>query len=361
MIQKSKAILCAVLIFIYFLAGCGDPKSKQNQENPIKADFFTIQQGMPNDFITSLAFFGGQIWAGTKSGLTKYDGVNWQIFVKKNTNSLGSDIIESLLVADNALWIATDKGVSRYDGNNWSGVLSGARARAVAVKGNQIAVATAHGVDYSTGNPFESFGKENGGLVYDEVKYVAFDPVKSNLWVGTQAGMALFNGGTFQNFTGPAKSVMGNSLIDVPPSPANCQLIGNNINCIIPYKTLLAIGTTSGLSITDMGNQWTNYTAPHKDWVQRGGKIIEEMVSGNCPLPANFISSLAATSGDSALFVGTNNGLALLKESTWVDLSSKLSQLKSVSITALAIEKDNLWVGTQKGLYRITGISTLLN
>ncbi len=350
------ALWCLVLSLA--VTGCGTKAAPTAGAVAPKIDLFAARDGLPHDSITALAVFGGQLWAGTKGGLTRYDGVNWQVYVTKNTNALGSNEITSLVSAGTYLLIGTDSGVSRYDGSNWSQVLSGSRARSVAAKDSQMAVATAHGLEYSTGGAFQAFGKENAGLTSDEATAVGFDG-KGSLWVGMQLGMGQLNSQMFVNHSGPAKTVMGNSLVDIKPNPATCQLIGNNITTIIPYKGMMAVGTTSGLSITDMGSSWTNYTAPHKEWVQRGNNIVEESMPGNSPMPGNLVTSLAPLPGDAGLVVGTNRGLAILRDTTWVDLAGKLGGIKAGPVTAVAVQGDQMWVGTQSGLYRVTGLNAL--
>ena len=360
--MKNRKRLLGLMAFAFIMTiitGCGTKKVEPKAEK-LEVVHFTRAQGLPEEDITTMAAFAGQIWVGTPKGLLCYDGVNWKIHVRKNTNVLGSDKIEKIKVSDRALWIATDNGACRYDGNNWGSVYTGGRARAVSGKGSDIAVATAHGVEYSSGGSFSPMGKSNAGLVYDEVTEVAFDS-ENRIWAGTRAGMAQLTSGVFQNFTGPAKSVMGSSLIDVPPSPSNCRLIGNNVKTIISYRDKLAIGTTSGLSITDMKNSWTNYFSIHKEWVQRAGKIVEDKVPGNSPLPGNIIYSLATTANDELLFIGTDKGLAILKDNTWIDIKKSFQRTVKGAITGLAILKDDLWIGTRSGIYLVKGITKLIS
>ena len=173
--------------------------------------------------------------------------------------------------------------------------------------------------------------------------------------------MAQFNGGIFQNHTGPQQQPMGTSLVDIPPNPPNCQLVGNNINVMIPFQGKLAIGTTSGLNVTDMAMNWQSFTAPHNEWVQRAGRILEEKRPGNSPLPGNSIQALALLPNGDGFFVGTNKGIALYRGGNWVDVAKVLADVPAGQvITALAIHKDDLWAGTQFGLLRIKGISSLL-
>ncbi|MBF0408345.1 MAG: hypothetical protein HQM10_13425 [Candidatus Riflebacteria bacterium] len=353
--KKSILLSLLLLSFILGIYGCGNKNVAQDVK--IKSEFFTTAKGLPGNSITALSYFGRELWAGTKSGLARHDGVQWQVHVKKNTNVLGSEIIEALYVGEDAIYVATDNGVCKYNGNNWASVLTGSRARSVAAKQGEVAMATAHGVDTSSGAGTVTYSKETAGLVNDEVNVVSYDST-GRLWAGTNAGMGVLSGSAFQNFTGPAKQIVGNSLVDVPPSPPNCQLSGNNILCIIKFKGLLAIGTTSGLTISDMSNQWSSFTAAHSDFVQKAGNIVQEQVSGNSPMPGNTVKALTGVS-DSILFIGTNKGLAVKKDNTWLDVSKHFSEISGKSITALAAQNDELWVGTQEGLYHFTGISAL--
>ncbi len=355
----SRLLLVGLLAVSLLLTACGGKPAAKSEAPAVKIEVFTAQKGLPNSDITALAVFGGQIWAGTRNGLTRFDGTNWQIHVKKNTNALPSNEIESLSALPDSLLIATENGAARYQSSGFSGLVSGLRVRSIAQNGPTIVLATAHGIEQSTGGPFQPYGKENASLVDDEVNVVAFDR-KGRIWAGTRVGMSMFQGAMFQNFSGPAKTIMGSSLVEIPPSPPNCQLIGNNIKCILPWKDRLVIGTTSGMTITDMENSYISYTAPHKEWVQRGAQIVEEPVAGNSPLPDNVINSFALSSDENTLYVGTRRGLGIFHNNAWVDLSGKLSELNGLSISALAIDRTTLWVGTPAGLLRVENIDSVL-
>ena len=358
LIRKATVLLILVAMIAGFV-GCSDSGPEKTQKPSILLERFDKSNGLPDSHITTMTVFNNQLWVGTaRSGLLSHDGTSWKVRNVNNTNVLGSNIIEVLKVAEGALWIGTDNGVCRYDGHSWASIVTGLRARCVAVRGSEIAIATAHGVDFSRGEPFRSLDRKSANLVNDEVQAVAYDS-QGRLWAGTMAGMGLLNGTTFNTYTGPQKTVMGSSLVDIPPSPPNCQLRGNNINVIVPFKGMLAIGTTSGLSITDMGNSWTNFTAPHREWVQRGGRIIEEQVSGNSPLKGNNITAFAVTPDDNGLFVGTNDGIGFYRGNAWVELGEYLPDFNPGRVTSLAVQDDKLWVGTENGLYRLSGTSML--
>ena len=358
--MRARNLLLTTLFlsFLLMFTGCGAPKTPAAPTRLV-VEHFNKTKGLPEEAITSLVVFANKVWAGSQKGLFTFDGVNWQIFQRKNTNVLGSDIIEDLKVYENVLWIATDNGACRFDGHNWASVFTGGRARSVIGKGSELAVATARGVVYSNGGEPTAMGKDNAGLVMDEVTQVMFD-AQGHLWAGTRAGMARLASGMFQNYTGPAKSVMGSSLIDVPASPSNCRLPGNNIKVILPMQNMLAIGTTSGLAVTDMGNTWNVYMAQHRDWVQRAGQIVEDLVPGNSPLPGNVINALAASSNGEMLFVGTDKGLAVLRGSEWLDVAALMPAVAKVGVTGLGWLNGDLWVATGDGIYQVKNVAGLI-
>jgi len=349
-------VLSVAVALTLAMAGCGSAP-KTVAPPPLKISKFTKTEGLGSDQITTLTVYNGQVWAGTKEGLSKYDGVNWQLFVRKNCNALVSNTIEELTVADNILWVATENGITKYDGQRWSSALVGQRARSVAARGNEAIAATASGIKKGADNNFTEFNKANAMLINDEVNVVAYD-TQNRVWVGTRAGMALFGGSSFNNYSGPAKTLMGSQLVDVPPNPPNCKLIGNFVTRILPYKNLLAVGTTSGLSLTDMDNQYINYFAEHKDFVSINLKIEQQTVPGNCPMPGNNVTALAKDPGENGLIVGTNKGLAILEgTTTWVTVDHP--ELPKTAITGLTVQGDALWIGTASGLYRASPLAAL--
>lgn len=357
--RRTELILLSLsLLTLIFCGGCG-AKKEEAKPKELKIEHFTRVKGLPEENITCMAGFANRVWAGSEKGLFTFDGVNWKQHVRQNTNVLGSDIIEDLKVNGNALWIATDNGAARYDGKSWSSVFTGGRARSAAGNSGQVAIATAHGVEFSSGGSFTAMGKNDAGLVSDEVTQVLYDS-RGQLWVGTRAGMARMTSNTFQNYTGPAKSIMGSSLIEIPPSPSNCRLVGNNVKVLHEYRGMVAVGTTSGLTISDFNSSYTSYFSAHKDWFQRQGKIVEERVDGNSPLPGNVICSLASTPGGEMLFVGTDKGLAILKDNNWLETSSLLKGLPKTTISGLAYVGSDLWIGTDSGIYQVKDIGSLM-
>ncbi len=348
-INKIVALfsICALIVF----PGCFG-KKKDNKPKVFSFETFHKDRGLPTEKITCLAALGDKIYAGSRKGLLIYDGVNWDIRNRKNTNSLGSDEIVSLQALNKYLWIATDNGACHYNGIAFESIYTGGRARAVTgMSSNQHAVGTAFGVLVNGSNNGASIGQH-------EISTMLYD--KGHLWIGTRnEGMFKLEGGARQ-YKGAAKTIMGSSLIDVPASPANCKLPGNLIKALVSYKGYIAVGTTGGLCITDFANHYDVYTAEHKEFFQRNGRIVEETVSGNSKIPGNKVFALATTDNDELLFVVTDLGLGILKDKEWLDVEKIIPGLPTMGLSSVAWNEGNLWLGTEEdGIIKVNKLSDL--
>ena len=117
----------------------------------------------------------GNIWIGTLSGLSRYDGTEFAKFTHED--GLADDCIESLCQDEAGnIWIGTHRGLSRYDGTS-----------------------------------FVNFTRDDG-LVNDGVRCILRDR-DGNIWIGTERGVSCYDGVAFTNFT--TESELGSRLISV--------------------------------------------------------------------------------------------------------------------------------------------------
>ena len=165
------------------------------------------------------------------------------------------------------------------------------------------------------------------------------------------------------SYSGPAKTLMGSSLQIIPAKPANCRLPENNIKSILPFENgNFAVGTTCGLCITDMQGKWDSYRNNYDDLFQNpmNGKIEKRQEQGNCNMPGNIINALAKTEHDELLFIGTDNGLAIMENGKLLDV--KISDLPESYIVGLAYLDGNLYVAYKSDeVYKVKNIGSLIN
>jgi signal transduction histidine kinase/CheY-like chemotaxis protein/ligand-binding sensor domain-containing protein len=80
------------------------------------AHTYGVESGMPHNVAATLAQTrDGYLWAGTESGLARFDGTRFVNFRVRNFPGLPHNLIRCLLADDDGtLWIGTPKGLSRW-------------------------------------------------------------------------------------------------------------------------------------------------------------------------------------------------------------------------------------------------------
>ncbi|MBI4851829.1 MAG: GAF domain-containing protein [Acidobacteria bacterium] len=164
---------------------------------------------------------------------------------------------------------------------------------------------------------FHSF-TDKDGLPQNSAMAITFDQ-KGYLWVGTQDGAAFYNGRKWTTVN--------------MPSPK----ISNSVSTILATKDGSLWFGTNGAGLAQLKND---------KW------LIHDKKSG--ALNGNIVKTLLETtsiSGESSIWVGTQNGLSYFEKGIWKTYTVKDSGLSSNDIEALAINKSNnrLWVGTHGG------------
>jgi ligand-binding sensor domain-containing protein len=80
---------------------------------------FTTIDGLVNDEVLSIAGDSdGNIWFGTKGGVSKYVNATWTSY-KKADGLAGNTVYAISLDPDGSVWFGTDKGVSHYSSGHW--------------------------------------------------------------------------------------------------------------------------------------------------------------------------------------------------------------------------------------------------
>jgi len=144
--------------------------------------------------IRSLAFASdGSLWAGTGSGVVRWDLATDTHIRYSTTDGLVSDDVTDLAFApDGTLWVAARGGVSHFDGTSWrafteaDGLISNiVYAIAVAPDGS-VWMGTPNGASHFNGAVWTSYTMADG-LADNVVWYVAVAP-DGNVWFSTHSG-----------------------------------------------------------------------------------------------------------------------------------------------------------------------------
>jgi ligand-binding sensor domain-containing protein len=311
-------------------------------QNPEWIVYNTENSELPANQVIELAFDPrGALWIGTRrGGLAKFDGETWNVYTQDNSG-LPSNTVKALAFDDRGdLWVGTGDGLSLFDGQRWSVFTTentdlpyhAIHALAVDPQG-PLWIGTGRFYDLGGGGlaklerkyfRWTVYTTDNSDLPGNQILALAID-AQGILWVGTEQGLAKFDGKTWTVYTSDNRALPGG------PVPAlACDAQGT-----------IWIGTGGGGVIRFDGTAWTVYTAK------------------NSELPSDTVNALAIDA-QGILWVGTEQGLAKFDGKTWTVYTSDNSGLPDHWVWALTPDiQGNLWIGTLSrgvAVYREGGV-----
>lgn len=211
-------------------------------------DNYSFVNGIYDSLITSITEDGnGNIWFGTKSGVVKYDGVDFENHTTKN--GLLDNAIQSIIKDEhsNDIWVGTQKGLNKISENGKvetfrvSDVQNGNKVGKLFVdeEGN-LWLGTTNGLYRFRDPAFAVFSDKDG--LKNPFVFPIFRDSKKNLWVGTfENGFYEYDGKIFRNFS------------------EKDGLIGTQMNAgIEDADGNIWMGTNKGVSVYD-GKSFKNF------------------------------------------------------------------------------------------------------
>jgi len=266
----------------------------------------SAENGLSSNSVLAIAQEkNGFLWFGTRSGLNRYDGRRFRLYLQnsKDSTSLSANNIMSLLSdSDNTLWVGSSGGLDRYD-------------------------STMDRFAHIRLGPNPSY---NINCLYQDRKGM--------LWVGTTEGLFSIDRKT--------KKVSRSFTMT-----GNDGIAGNDVRSIFEDRNnLLWIGTSKGL--TSM--QWK-----HNSYIFETFRH-QPAVPGS--LSSDYVTTIAEDN-KGRLWIGTqNNGLNLLvpgQHSFTHFLADKTSAgLVNNNVRKIMADRTGLlWIGTQEGLSLIDPVT----
>lgn len=130
-----------------------DGKSVKKITNRNTRRSSSVDDGLVSDYITCITFdeIRHKVWIGTNMGLSccDYEGQEWTRYVEGK--ELPNNVIRALAMDNSGnLWVGTPSGISVFDGENWKTInekngLLQASIHSIKVKGNVVWVGTVGG------------------------------------------------------------------------------------------------------------------------------------------------------------------------------------------------------------------------
>jgi diguanylate cyclase (GGDEF)-like protein len=198
-----------LLLSLVLVAGAG-PAAALDPHKAIPQfihDAWEIEDGLPQNSVADIVQDAeGYLWLATREGLVRFDGVQFTIFDKTNTDAIRSNAIRALYLDEqHVLWIGTYEGLVRREKDTFT--VLGREAgltdtRIWDVAGSPAAgiwVATEAGLYRLRDGAFTRFTTENG-LAGDDVRVVHAD-ADGQVWAGTMNGLSCLRDGVFRTYT----------------------------------------------------------------------------------------------------------------------------------------------------------------
>ena len=358
-----KRFWIPLLLGLASTAWCLDP------QKPISQYVHTVwgsEQGLPQNSIQALLQTrDGYLWIGTQEGLVRFNGVDFKVFDKANTEEIRHNDVRVLYEdRDGFLWVGTfGGGLVRYDKEKkkFTTVQRGLSNNSITAilqdhKGD-LWVGTTDGLNHLAGDQFVIFNRKNG-LSDNTIKALAED-AKGRLLVATRTGLDVMENG---RLTGPfPKWVPGKDLIASLLSGRDGKLwIGtqnHGLDVIDPTGLLRHYGTAQGLPDAPVrtifqDNQQTI-------WVGTQGGGLCRFLTGHF----DCYSTPQGLSGDTvetvmqdiegSLWVGTETGgMNRFKEGVLNNYGSELG-LRGSPRAFVEDPDGSLWIGTSTGLWHL--------
>ena len=274
---------------------------------------FGTDDGLGHPYAVSIAKQEDRLWIGTTGGVHAFDGERFSAIT--TANGLPNDKVHAVLAdREGGLWFGTDDGLSWYGGERFVSYttaegLPSNTVWAVAEADGTTWVGTANGLA-RLGHPRATTFTSADGLPHDLV--TALMPGEEGaLWVGTLAGLARFDGRRFEHVVAPG----------LPADAFVLALLRDRAGA-------LWIGTYEGLIRYD-GGTFTAYT----------------VADG---LPSDAVATLTETR-DGRIWIGTEAGIAVFDGGSF-DVLGEADGVRPGRVVALTEDDDGVvWFGTLFG------------
>lgn len=169
----TRGVLCLLVCWLTPALAL-DPERESHQH---LHDVWQIDDGLPQNGVAAIAQgHHGYLWLGTQEGLVRYDGQEFVVFDKYNTEAMLESQVRALAVGNQGeLWVGTEGGLLLYK----------------------------RGV-------FQAF-TEISGLPHHVITSIAIG-YDDSVWVGTPGGLARFGGGGTRNVWRTEDGLLSNDV-----------------------------------------------------------------------------------------------------------------------------------------------------
>jgi ligand-binding sensor domain-containing protein len=308
-----------------------------------------------NATVYALAFEGRYLWAGTESGLIKFDLEEDRIVGRYDKRSgLRSNVITTIKIDPQGnKWVGTHGGgLSKFDGKTWRTYLFPDLADPYVYdiafdRQDRMWVANWKGVSVFDGKRWRSYSEADG--LADKWVYAIGIDHKGTKWFGTERGVNSFDGKTWRTYNhdqglGADSKTIGEFERFKVHSIYHTQERGKSVEGYNPNFVLaIAIGPDDTKWFGTWGaglSRFDEKTRVFKNFTVKDG------------LAGNFISDLLFDK-QGRLWVTTDGGVSVLDKGRWQKFTTK-DGLVEDSVFAASLDRNGkLWFGAAGGISKL--------
>ncbi len=325
-------------------------------------DAWTTRDGLPHNLIHAIAQTpDGYLWFGTWEGLVRFNGREFKVYDRARVPELRDNGVRAIEVGrDGVLWVGTSRGgLARYDGRAWrtygraEGLPSLEILKLFEDDRGRLWIGTENrgAAVLSTDGSMRVYDR-NSGLPNDTAGAFAQD-VDGAIWVGTGIGVSRIDDAGVRSW-GTAQGLPRGAVNALATDAEGRVWIGTSNG---PYRIEgeRAVAATTGpwshgnnpsLLVDRAGTVWVGSVAEGVVRVEAGGEAHLTLEDG---LPNARVSALFEDQ-EGSLWIGTNGGLARLKDAPFTTYTADDGLPDNYVRAVTADRAGTLWVGTSRGL-----------
>ena len=359
--MPRTGLLCSLLLLACWPAGASlDPT--QSVSKYIHQSWQTAQ-GLPQNSILSVAQTPDRyLWFGTEEGLTRFDGVRFVVFDKRNAGLVNNQVQSLLADREGALWIGTIAGgltrlahgkFKTYAGRD--GLPNNTITSLYQDERGVLWIGTdGAGLLRFESGAFHALTKADG--LADNAVFSVTGDGRGTLWIGTHSGLSRFSGGRFTTIT-TKDGLASDYVIAVHVDRTGTVWAGTNADglCRVSGSAISCLTTKNGLISNGVYSLFED----------RAGTLWIGGAGGLTRLTNGKLSTFSAKDGfvgsdvwalledrEGSLWIGSTGGLNCLKSGSFTNLSKEDGLLSDTILPVLEDREGNLWMGSDHGLMR---------
>lgn len=372
MFYKTVINNIILIIIIFVISGCSNVKKNKNIADisipTLEVEVFLNRNSLlDTDFITSLLYnkVDNLLLIGTKKGLYSFKNN-----ILKKIDSLSNENIKCMGFTNKRLFIASNKHLYRFNNKRLENKKNMESIRCLAWLNNIFIVGLNNGIAYFSNGEWHYLNEDNSifslvknsktvGYGLLEVNDIEIDK-DNKIWIGTSDGLIILDEITSNKgriFYADHKRPTSDNDLEI--IPGNSDLAGNYVEKIFIDNNGVWIGTGKGINyISDINSVWDIYRGPHTELVVENGKFVDKFVKGNSGMVGNWVKDIIKY--EDWIIIGTTKGISAfnIKNNKWKG-SPNDYRLENIRVNALEIYKNNLFIATNYGLYKLNLVAWL--